>query len=246
MYIGPVADSHPELTIHAARIGAEHGSARAMRDLANALRQCALLQESTERQVIAAEVRKVRNYELFARDAGRPYDRRKLDAEAEANAANRLAMKQDCSSMTSEDAGQWLDWLERAAVAGDLDAKREFAQAVITIASDAASALARADELARRKREAFHFLDDVLKSGDCTVSTHMELLAPDPVESYVYSVVTFEWGKAIQPQIATPELAAQNIEFMESELAKKASKLTPSQVRAARKRGVDVYNSCRR
>jgi hypothetical protein len=238
--------NRPDLTIRSARAAAEQGSDKAMLDLGRALHLCAELQAVTEQQLIQKQVQLAQVRKLVAKDNRIGLDPKELAKETDAKTVEQLTIKEACENVSAENAAQWLAWLERAADAGNLDAKRELAYAVLSLASDSRQALEQADDLGRLKRKAFGYLNDVLKAGDCTVSTQMELLAPSPTEAYGYAIVSTQWGRDIRAQIAPPELAAENNAFMERELAKKAARLSASQVAIARQQAAGSYASCRR
>ncbi len=208
----------PDLAIAAARAAARGGSPVAMRDLANALKRCAGLRAVDEETVVEKEERIGESFRRFATETGLRYDAVAQRSEVAGRIAGELDAKRACAGLPDAELATWQVWLERAAASGDLDAKRDYAAAVLHKLSDAQALFADIDEVAREKKRAFGFMQDVLTSGDCTASTQLHLLAPGPYDAYVAMLISAEWGAAVQPQIADPTLAAKNNAFMQRQV----------------------------
>lgn len=236
--------TRPDLTIESTLGPARAGDAAAMRDLSRALKLCAFLQASDEEAVVARQLWLAESYKQFARDTGAEYDSVAVDAEFDGKAAKELQIKKVCSSIAREDTSSWLAWLEQAAAAGDLEAKLEYANAVLSQTAGVNWMFANLQETARQKQRAFDFLKEVADSGDCTVSEQMEILAPTPSMAYAYSLVSFERNRA-PPGFASAQVVADDVAFMQRQVDLKSAKLSPTERASARAISQSVLRKCR-
>ncbi len=244
LYVADSDPTRPDLTIESALGAARAGDTAAMRALSQALKLCASLQATNDEAVVAKELRLAEFYKQFARDTGAKYDSNAVDAEFELKAAQQLQVKKLCDSIPEKDVSDWLHWLEKAAAAGDASAKLEYGSAVLARTADVNWIYANLQETARQKQRAFHFLKELADSGDCTVSTQMEILAPTPTMAYAYSLVSLEQIPD-QSSVANAQIAAENVAFMQRQVDMKAAKLSATERESARAFYHSVLGKCR-
>ncbi len=243
-YVSHTDPTRPDLTIASTFGPARAGDAVAMRDLSQALRLCESLQATDDEAVVAKQLQLAESYKQFARDTGARYDSVAVDTEFDIKAAKQLQIKKVCGSIANEDTSTWLDWLEKSAAAGDLDAKLEYGSAVLSRTADANWMFENLQETARQKKRAFEFLKEVANSGDCTVSNQMEILAPTPSMAYAYSLVSFEKNRP-PSGVASAKIAAENVAFMQRQVDLKSAKLSPTERAAALAFSQSVLKACR-
>jgi len=157
----PDSDLPPSQRVPELLVLAGQGRADAMHTLAMNLLACRRALTSTDDSVRRDELRR-----FYARYGREPSTDRELDRIAAG--IERLALlRERCAGIEVELAESGLEWLEKAALAGDTEAMLEYSRWALSGMRDANTLLENFDEVARRRELAGRFLHQALARGDC-------------------------------------------------------------------------------
>ncbi len=159
------------------------GSPEAMRVLSNALRECARADMGSDDEIEVRVAKRSLGREVLtgghtASDPGR-----------DAAEVKRLeGIRDSCAQIPKSTSDKWLDWLEKAAVAGDSEARAAFAWSALQEFATPQAKEENAEEYLRRRDEAFDLLQDSIANGDCSngILNGFRHVTPDPLTQYVY------------------------------------------------------------
>ena len=159
------------------------GSSAAMLVLGTALHECARANMGSDDEIEVSVAKRSLGRDVLA--SGQTGS----DPARDAAEAKRLeAIRDSCSQISKSASDRWLDWLEKAAVAGDSEARVAFAWSALQDYATPQAQEENAEEYVRRRDEAFDMLQDSIANGDCSngILNGFRKVSPDPVTQYVY------------------------------------------------------------
>lgn len=163
-----VAATSPDTVAAEASDAAKKGVPAAQRVLADALYTCAMANMGDDDAVEAAVVKRSLVYEAAMKRAGMPVEENAgYLASIQDQIANAMEIGDACKNVPAADSQNWLSWMEKAAIAGDDEARADYAWRALDECKTREDQLANDDEYVRRRDEAFGFLEDSIVNGDC-------------------------------------------------------------------------------
>jgi len=194
----PVSDSLPLLPPDAdpwtvavlMRPFAERGDPRAMYSLAMALKLCAAHQGQSEETMTDLAVRNAVSDAQSRKESGIEVEDSAVERDAAARASASIRTVSSCRSFSAKELKDWLRLLERAALAGESNAKREYARSALGEYAELPTAVmltSEFNEVARRRSLAYRFGSELLAAHDCSSLRSLGVNAPDSVSAYVYT-----------------------------------------------------------
>ena len=162
---------------------ANAGSPAVMRQLGQALRECARADMGSDEELEQKVAKRAIGQELLRGDSAGP------NVTADAQEVARLeGIRDSCKQITKDEMDQSLAWLERSAAVGDPDARFSYAWTLLQDFPTAEAKEDNAEEYIRRRDLGFAFLQDSIANGDCTngILNGFRTVTSDPISTYVY------------------------------------------------------------
>ncbi len=140
-----------------------------------------------------------------------------------------------CTGVSDKDLSSRGEWLEEAAIHGDLQAKLLYASDPEAIVGDSTDMLRNPEKVIDYKKKAVRFLSEAASTGSPDGLMKMGdayndgiLLPKDPVKAYAFYRAT---------QMTTPSILSTTLSQMELEL-------TPAQISEGKKEALSIYKNC--
>lgn len=184
--------------VSALRPLAEAGKAEAMSRMAQHLLNCAKWTSTSDETFQQIELSNFRSE--FNRNPEGEEEIGKVAADTERD----IRYRDDCRTIDAGLVADRIDWLERAARAGDETARRDYARWGLQDFPGREDILMNFEEVQRRRELARDFLLQSVAAGDCkalyplaeayagVIGTFDWILAPNPVRSWVYGSLAMQ------------------------------------------------------
>ena len=220
----------------------EAGRTDAMRRLAAELRDCHFADRGSDE-----EIRQHAIDEILRREQ-RMHGGQKIANEiqwVEETTAGRIASRDGCMQVDADEAAHWLDWLDRAAAAGDTIAMIDYAAAAL--AGPRADPQSWSDDaVAQLKKKAGDYLQQALESGNCNALMEMERAYDaslshrifEPDAAMVYAIATARWDWYLENN---PDADPDSVQSWLDYLAKAQAKVAEERRAAAQEQGDALY-----
>jgi hypothetical protein len=220
----------PDLVVAQMSPQAKQGSAESMRYLGEALRRCAMADMSDDRTLQNRQIDEQLQLEEALKGSGSGIDSAQQAKNVATNIAEKAELREACAKLDPGQIKGWLEWLERSALAGDIDAKRDYANSALTD-YQAGVAVSDLDEAVRRRDLARQFSEDLLASGDCSVLNNLHTTAVDLASAYAYELAYVENTKAAMIRAGSDP---NTFGALDNYMAGQAARVPPEQLDAAR------------
>lgn len=184
-------DADPWTVASLMRSFAERGDPRAMYSLAMALRLCAAHQGQSEETMTDLAVRNAVSDAESKKESGIEVKDSAIERDAVTRANASIRTVSSCRNFSEKELRNWLGLLERAALAGESDAKREYARSALGEYAELPMAVmlsSEFNEAARRRSLAYRFGSELLAERDCSSLSTLGVNAPDSTSAYVYTL----------------------------------------------------------
>jgi hypothetical protein len=214
----------PDKIIAEAKDAANNGIPAAQRALAQALYKCATAPMGDDDEVEAAIVKRSLVFEAGRKNAGIPLEK---DAGYFAGIQGQIAdakeTRDSCRNVPVAESKTWLSWMEKAAIAGDEQARFAYAWTALDEFKTREDQLANNDEYIRRRDTASGLLQDSIANGDCDdmLLNGFRKVSPDPVTGYVYEGILLRRGLAV----LSTSPPSQDIELQRASINKRIKEL---------------------
>ena len=233
----PPSDSLPDRIVDARRQDASSGVPDAMREMGQALAACARRDKRSDADYETAQI----DVQLQVEAAMKSQGGRLSSDDQIRNVAkamqDRKALDESCAKLERGQIDSWPQWLERAALAGDTQARRDYTHWAYDEYRTQGLQPADLDEALRRRDLVAQFASDLLAQGDCSALNELQWAVPDAVQSYAYRLSLQQYlKKKISSQGGDPDALSEFDAF----LADQGKQLTPQQLSAANEKAVLV------
>ncbi len=211
-----------------------------MREMGQALAACARRDKRSDADYETAQIDVQLQVEAAMKNrGGRPSSDDQIKNVAKAM-QNRKALDESCAKLERGQIDSWPQWLERAALAGDAQAKRDYTHWAYDEYRTQGLQPADLDEALRRRDLVAQFASDLLAQGDCSALNELQWAVPDAVQSYAYRLSLQQYlRKKISSQGGDPDALSEFDAF----LADQGKQLTPQQLSAANEKAVLVMQT---
>ena len=227
----PSAGDLPDVVAAAMTPPANAGEPTAMRYLGESLHRCARAARGSDEELEKRRIDLQLQLEDALRSSGVATDRSQQAKAVAASTEQDRALRDACARLDPAQVSAWMSWLERAALAGDAEAKRDYAKYAFQDYLEHGVPPSDLDEAVRRRDLVREFSEDLLAEGDCSALSGLQWSVPDPVTAYAYQIAYVQRTReqAIR-QGADPDGFAPLDDF----LAAQDARLSESQRAAAR------------
>jgi hypothetical protein len=225
--VQPQPDAGSDIVAKAMLPLAEQGSAEAMRYLAEALQKCAGVDHSNDTDFESQQIDLQIQYEDAVEKIGTAIDASELARNVAKATIKRKALQGACAKLDNSQISSWLKWMERSALAGDINAKRDYSTAAFEEFREQDISLSNLDEVVRRRNLVQQFSNDLLASGDCNALNSLQSVTSDPVQAYTYRVALLRYIKDITT-VQGGDLG--NYADLEGYLSGQAANFSPAQI----------------
>jgi len=231
-----IAATAPDAIVAQSKDAAQKGNPAAQRVLADALYKCATEPMGSDDEVEAAIVKRSLVYEAAMKKAGVPVQKDAAYLGAiQGQVEVAKATRDSCKNVPTEESKDWLSWMEKAAIAGDQEARADYAWRALDEYKTNEDRLANDDEYARRRDKAFGLLQDSIENGNCNdaILNGFRKVSPDAATSYVYQSLLLRRGLAIlSTSPPSPDVEMQR-ESINQELKRLAAAVPDDQLATA-------------
>ncbi len=229
---------------------AESGRADAMLALGRALLDCRLVAHASDEAIRDRQIDGLLKAQQMNPNA---LNDDVLKTMIDGTTRRYIALRDHCTNVDPAEISSWLEWIDRAAEAGDLMAAFDY----VTLAVGAESSLegekptVSLEEVARRKARGSELLRDLLDRGECDVlptlvGAYAGAVAsplavesePDPAKAYAFMQALLLWRSEIA--------SSEDGDWLQEYLLELAQKLDPAQIAASTMKGRAIYEQyCR-
>lgn len=236
----PPGDSLPDRIVDARRQDASRGVPDAMREMGRALAACARRDKRSDADYEAAQIDVQLQVEAAVESRGGRLSSDDQIRNVAKAMQNRKALDESCAKLERGQIDSWSQWLERAALAGDTDARRDYTHWAYDEYRTQGLQPADLDEALRRRNLVAQFASDLLAQGDCSALNELQWAVPDAVQSYAYRLSLQQYlREKISSQGGDPDALSEFDAF----LADQGKQLTPQQLSAANEKAVLVMQT---
>jgi hypothetical protein len=237
----PGPDAPLDAAIVALRPLAEQGRTDAMRELGSRLLACRTAHRGSDEDIRRYEIERMLRLESQLLHGERFVN--ETDATA-STIEQAIRIRDQCSHIDELESAHWLDWIQRAADAGDTWAMLSYAQTALADADVQAPLPVDEDEAERRRDRAEDYLQRALQNGNCNALLDLESHyaqglqgeVPDAASAYAYAYARWRWEGENDPG-----RTAQADTGWSDYLATQAQGLDAVQLEAARRQGDGIY-----
>lgn len=223
----PSSDTPHDIAIAQLESMADTGRTDAMRMLADRLRDCHFADHGSDGEIrqhsideILRDEQRMNKGGQFANEAG----------WVESRTAQLIAIRDGCTRVDADEAAHWVDWLDRAASAGDTAAMIAYAEQALVDPRARPDAWS-ADAVAQRKARAADYLRQALERGNCNAMMDLEraydgdsgagIFDPDPAMAYAFAWARWDWYRENHPD-SDPESTESWLKYLANAEAKVA------------------------
>lgn len=237
----PGPDVALDEAIAALRPLAARGRTDAMRELGNRLLACRTAQRGSDEDIRRYEIERMLRLESQLLHGERFVNGTEATA---ATIEQAIRIRDQCAHIDDVESAHWLDWVQRAAEAGDTHAMLNYAQTALADIDVQSPLPVDEDEAERRRERAEDYLQRALQNGNCNALLDLEyhyaqgLLGevPDAASAYAYTYARWRWEGENDPG-RTADAGTAWTDY----LATRAQGLDPAQLEAARRQGDGIY-----
>jgi hypothetical protein len=237
----PGPDVPLDAAIAALRPLAAQGRTDAMRELGARLLACRIAHRGSDEDIRRNEIERMLRLESQLQNGERFVN----EADATASMIEQaIRIRDQCSHVDDLESAHWLDWIRRAADAGDTDAMLSYAQKALADVGVLSPLPVDEDEAERRRERAEAYRQRALQNGNCNALLDLEYHyardlpgdVPDAASAYAYAYARWRWeGENDQGRTADVDTAWSDY------LARQAQGLDAAGLDAARRQGESVY-----
>lgn len=220
---------------------AAQGRTDAMRELGARLLACRTAQRGSDEDIRRYEIERMLRLESQLLHGERFVN--ETDAAA-STIEQAIRIRDQCARIDELESAHWLDWIRRAADAGDTSAMLSYAQLALADADVQAPLPVDEDEAERRRDRAEDYLQRALQNGNCNALLDLERHyaqglqgeVPDAASAYAYTYARWRWEGE-----SDPRRSAEADGGWSDYLAAQSQGLDAAQLDAARRQGEGIY-----
>ena len=184
----PSVGESPDAVVAAMTLSANAGEPAAMRYLGESLRRCVHAARGSDEELEKRRIDLQLQIEDALRSSGVATDRAQQANMVAASTGQDRALRDACARLDPAQVSAWISWLERAAFAGDAEAKRDYAKYAFQDYLEHGVPPGDLDEAVRRRDLVREFSEDLLAEGDCSALSELQWSVADPVAAHAYRI----------------------------------------------------------